>query len=130
MSGSADEIARIENELDILRNRYALFRRGAEWVRWTLIAAGAVLAGLVLWRLILGDIFGAILVITFGVMFALSGWHYRRRRLIDLVSQSWIWIPTGGGTLPLARGGSEAREIEAMIAQREKRLAELRGSAT
>jgi hypothetical protein len=116
MASSADEIAKIEHELAILRERYALYQRGAEWVRRTLIAAGIVIAGLILWRIILGDVFGAILIVIICVIMLLGGIRYRRRRLIDIVSEIRV----------MPHGRSEAREIEEMIAQREKRLAELK----
>ena len=48
MGSSADEIAKIEHELAILRERYAIYQRGAEWVRRTLIVAVIVIAGLIL----------------------------------------------------------------------------------
>jgi hypothetical protein len=106
MTGGADEIARIEHELARLRERHALFLRGAAWVRRTFFGACAVLAGLVVWRLILGDFFGAVLAAIMGLIFLLWCLPYRRkRRLTDLLG---------------------AREVEEMIFLREKRLAELR----
>ncbi len=54
MNRAADEIAKIEHELAMLRERYAIFQRGAEWVRRTLIAACVVVMGLVVWTLVLG----------------------------------------------------------------------------
>jgi hypothetical protein len=117
MSPAADEIAKIEHELAILRERYTLYQRGAVWVRRTLIVAGIVVAGLILWRLILGDFFGtALITILCGAMLA-SSIGYRKWRLIDIVSEI--------RTMP--HGRSEAREIEEMIALREKGLAGLKG---
>jgi hypothetical protein len=114
MSPAADEIAKIEHELAILRERYAIFQRGANWVRHFLIVAGIVAAGLILWRLILGDFFGAILIAILCGIMLVSSIGYRKWRLIDIVSE--MRFPQ--------HGGSEAREIEEMIADREKRLAE------
>ena len=116
MSNGNGEVAKIEHELAILRDRYALYQRGAEWVRRTLIVASIVIAGLILWRIILGDFFGTILVVIICVSTLLAGIRYRKRRLIDIVSEA---------RFP-HRGRSEAREIEEMIALREKRLAEIK----
>jgi hypothetical protein len=117
MGSSADEIAKIEHELAILRERYAIYQRGAEWVRRTLIVAAIVIAGLILWRLILGDFFGTVLIVIICAITLLAGIHYRKRRLIDIVSEIRV----------MPHGRSEAREIEEMITLREKRLAELKG---
>jgi hypothetical protein len=117
MADNAAEIAKIEHEIDILRARYALFERGAEWLRRTLVAAGIILAGLILWRIILGDFFGAVLVVIICVSTWLGVLRYRKKRLIDLVSAT---------RFPQFFGPSEAREIQTMIAMREKRLAEIK----
>jgi len=121
MNGAADEIAKIEHELTTLRERYTIFQRGAEWVRRTLIAACVVLVGLVIWRLVLGDVFGAVLVVILSGIVLVSSLPYRKRRLIDIVSESGI---------AFYRGRSGAREVEQMIALREKRLTELKGQST
>jgi hypothetical protein len=116
MSPAADEIARIEHELDILRSRYAIFQRGAEWVRRTLIVAGLIVACLILWRLLHNDLLGTAMIVvicTAGLLIIVSSW---KDRLIDVVSP----IRVRPSDL------SEAQEIEEMIALREKRLAELR----
>jgi hypothetical protein len=63
MSDGTAEIAQVEHELAMLRERHAIYQRGAEWVRRTLIGAGIVIAGLILWRIILGDFFGAVLIV-------------------------------------------------------------------
>ena len=121
MNGAADEIAKIEHELTMLRERYTIFRRGAEWVRRTLIAACVVLVGLVVWRLVLGDVFGAVLVVVIGGIAMVSSLPYRKRRLIDIVSESGF---------AFHRGRSGAREVEEMITLREKRLTEIKGQLT
>jgi hypothetical protein len=120
MSDRTAEIAKIEHELAILRERYALYQRGVQWVRYALIGAATVLAGLIIWRLVLGDFFGAILVGVFCIIFALVLHDYRRRRLIDIISEAYVY------TLPSRRSSSEAREIEEMVAKCERRLAELK----
>ena len=51
----------------------------------------------------------------------MSSLPYRKRRLIDIVSESGI---------AFYRGRSGAREVEQMIALREKRLTELKGQST
>jgi hypothetical protein len=117
MSDSTAEIAKIEHELAILRERYAIYQRGAEWVRRTLIAAGVVIAGLILWRIILGDFFGVVLIVIVCVIISLGSIRYLRQRLIDIVSET---------RFP-QRGRSEAREIEEMIALREEHLAKIKG---
>jgi hypothetical protein len=117
MSDGSAEIAEIEHQLAILRERYAIYQRGAEWVRRTLIAAGVVIAGLILWRIILDDLFGTVLIVIICVIILLGSIPYRRQRLIDIVSQK---------RFP-QRGPSDAREIEEMIALREKGLAGLKG---
>ena len=77
-----------------------------KWVRRTFFGACAVLAGLIVWRLILGDFFGAVLVAVMSLIFVLWCLPYRRkRRLTDLLG---------------------AREVEEMIVLREKRLAEIK----
>jgi hypothetical protein len=118
MSDGAAEIAQIEHEFAILRDRYALYHRGAAWVRRTLIGACAIVAGLIAWRLVLGDFFGVVLTIIFSAIFGLWCLPYRKRRLIDIVSEARI---------PIYSGRRGAREVEDMIALREKRLAELKG---
>ena len=117
MAGHTGEIATIEHELAMLRERYAIYQRGAVWARRTLVAAGLVIAGLILWRLVLGDVFGAALVVILCVIVAVGALPYRKRRLIDLVSIT---------SSPM-RSGSDAHQVERMIAQREKRLAKLQG---
>jgi hypothetical protein len=120
MSPAADEIARIEHELEILRSRYAVFGRGAEWVRRTLIVAGFIVACLILWRVLHGDFFGTAMIVVVcatGLLIVVSS---RKDRLIDIVSP----IRVRPSSL------SEAQEIEEMIALREKRLAELKERLT
>ena len=109
MASSADEVARIEHELAMLRERLTIFQRGAEWVRRAFFGTCVVMAGLIVWRLALGDFFGAVLVAIMGLIFALWCLPYRHnRRLTDLLG---------------------ARETEEMIVLREKRLAKLKGQA-
>ena len=86
-----------------------------------MIAACVVLVGLVIWRLVLGDVFGAVLVVILSGIVLVSSLPYRKRRLIDIVSESGI---------AFYRGRSGAREVEQMIALREKRLTELKGQST
>jgi hypothetical protein len=85
-------------------------------VRRTLIVAGIVIAALILWRIILGDFFGAILIVIVCVGVLLCSIRYRKQRLIDIVSEIRV----------SPHGRSEAREIEGMIALREQRLAEIK----
>ena len=86
MAPSADEIAKIEYELAMLRERHALILRGAEWVRWAFFGACMVLAGLIVWRVVLGDFFGAVLIAIMCLIFGLWCLPYRRRRrLTDLL---------------------------------------------
>ena len=117
MTSRADEIAKLQHELELLRERRAIYQRGALWVRRTFIAAGIVLAGLVIWKLVLADIFGAVVIVLISASLVLGSLRYRRRGP-DLLSQLTIsWYGTRG----------DHREVEEMISVREKRLAEIEG---
>jgi hypothetical protein len=118
MSPAPDEIARIEHELDILRSRYAIFQRGAEWARRTLIVAALIVACLILWRVLHNDLLGTAMIVVICTAGLLIIIRSRKDRLIDIVSP----IRVRPSSL------SEAQEIEEMIALREKRLAELKAS--
>ena len=115
MTGSADEIDKIERELDHLRERYATFQWVAVWTPRILIVACVVCAGATVGEIILGDILGAVWFMILLVFFAVFGLQYRKQRPIDVISMPGF--------------GTNAREVEEMIAQRERRLAELKVQA-
>ena len=132
MTTNAAEIAKIEHELDILRSRYAIFAYWATVVKWVFMAAAVIVVALIL---ILG-VFRDPLLAGFMafVIAAIVGTIYLgmrgKLRWIDVVSPA-PW-PRGfgwGGASIFERGPrSEAVVVEDMIADREARLAELRGS--
>jgi hypothetical protein len=110
------EIARIEHELSILRERYANFEGSARWVDWFMSGASIVVAG-----------FGGIVLAaghSWGLPFLLLGlliWagrYYAEKNglTMDTVSHAF-------------RGSvrSEAEAVVQMIAEREQRLTELKG---
>ena len=75
MTGSADEIGKIERELDHLRERYATFQQVAIWAPRMAIVACLALAGSIVWQIFLGDILGAawfMIGLVFFVVFALQ----------------------------------------------------------
>ena len=113
----------------MLRERYAIFQRGAEWLRRTLIAACMVVTGLLVWTLALGNLLAADAIVIVCLVF-ISSLFYSDFRLVDLVSGKRILVAGGAHANPFDRRSSGAREIEEMIMLRERRLADLRGRAS
>jgi hypothetical protein len=117
MNRAADEIARIEHELQILRSRYANFERSAKITNWLFIGVAVMIA--FLWVVcVVYDPLAAALVAA--IAFVFGGAIYLTHgdpeyRSIDVIS-----LETLGARI------SEAEAIERMIAEREARLAEIK----
>ena len=120
MGPAADEIAKIEHELDILRSRYVIFQRWARIMKWFSITLAVVVTAAIVSYGIVRDplvavVMTVVVVVIAGGAYLMPGSAYR---WIDLASPSPGWR-CGGPK-------SEAVAVEAMIADREKRLAELK----
>jgi hypothetical protein len=116
MTGGAEEIAKIERELDHLRERYAIFQRYGVWALWVWMALVLAFAGFTLESLIRGNLVGAIVPFIGLVIAAVAAFRHRGQRLIDVLSMPGF--------------GTNAREVERIIAERETRVAELKGRMT
>jgi hypothetical protein len=127
MSPAADEIARIEHELDILRSRYAIFRRWARITKWYFIALAVIVPSFVVTYAPFDDPLAVVIVA--GIVIVIGAGLYLARdrdyRWIDAVSPPPGW-PRGNGFGPWSGPKSEAEAIETMIAEREARLAEIK----
>ena len=122
MTDNAAEIAKIEHELEILRSRYAIFAYWAKVVKWVCIGAAVVIPTLLILAAVTKDPIMALLIafaVGLPVLVTCLFAAFSRFRWIDLVSPA----PWGGLWYK-----SEAMAIEAMIAEREARLAQLRSS--
>jgi hypothetical protein len=130
MTDNAAEIAKIEHELEILRTRYATFERWAKVVKSFVIGIAAIVSVTTIgYGVIYDPLVAALVILVVAVIagaFYLTG-DYRAIRWIDVVSPPPGW-PREIGWFPHRGPASEAIAIESMIAIREARLAELRGS--
>jgi hypothetical protein len=125
MNRDADESAKIEHELDILRSRYAIFQRWARITRWYFIALAVIVPTFLVAYAPFPDLVTSVFVAG-SVILAGAGLYLacdRNWRWIDAVSPAPGW-PHGNmwGVGPK----SEAAAIETMIANREARLADIR----
>jgi uncharacterized membrane protein len=117
MDRAADETAKIEHELEILRSRYGIMVRWARIMKWYVIGLAVVLTsvgvgyGLVYDPLVAAII--AVVVTVLGVAFYLTR------------DRNWRWIDCASPRAEYAKI-SEAAAIETMIAEREARLADIR----
>jgi hypothetical protein len=127
MNRAADETAKIEHELDILRSRYAIFVRWARITKWYAMAAAVFATCLALTYAPLHDPLAVFVVAAMVIVFVAGLYLVRDRnwRWIDAVSPAPGW-PHAPGFWPRRGVESEAIAIEAMIAEREKRLAEIK----
>lgn len=122
---TADEIAHIEHELAILRDRLARF---VYWggVLKIVVPTGGYVAAAVLCAGSLSSlngnsalaIFGLIMALATAILVRLSFRGWTMRNWVDMASQQNGWN---------GRYASEAEAIEDMIAERVERLAVLRG---
>jgi hypothetical protein len=119
MSPAPDEIARIEHELDILRSRYAIFQRWAKIAKWFFIGlAMTLLLALVGY----GTVYDPLAAVIVSMIFLMiGGGLYLTGNVTG--RDRWIDIAAPG---PAYGRQSEATAIETMIADREKRLAEIK----
>jgi hypothetical protein len=140
------EIARIEQELAILRERYAsmeywtsmlkkLFSVGLPVLGLVLVAL-AIVAGSRLLELLVDDVFYGVFILGFvsavGVFLWLSfsGERSRPFRWIDLASAYLRPGLSGPGFDMDATQRSDAEIIEEQIASRERRLGQLKGGVS
>ena len=118
MSPAADEIAKIEHELDILRSRYAIFQRWARIMKWFFISLAVAVTAAIVSYGIVRDPLVAIVMTVVAVVIAGGAYVTRGDR-----NRRWIDVASPG---PDYGRQSEATAIETMIADREKRLAEIK----
>ena len=121
------EIANLEHELGALRHRYALMQRSGERLRRLWPIASAIIAGLVLMLMLMIKDFGAglfavLMIVAVGVLIWLLARGddpegAKRFRWIDLAAPA---------PHEFYYGPSEAERVETWIADRERRLAELK----
>jgi hypothetical protein len=108
----AEEIARLEHELSILRERYAAFELGARRLHrmvW-MAAALVIVIGAVVFATGHDEGFG---ILVLGIGLAGLAWAARTQALVDLVSWG-------------SQRNVEAPFVEQMIIDRERQLAALR----
>ena len=126
------EIERIKYELELLRQRYALYVRWGGvlriffmiWVPLFVIVVAAIIIRLFVFDPFMGGFFGALVMVI-----ALMCWLARDRRLATASERRSRWINLA--SLPPSAftwgfGKPEAQMVEEEIAARERRLAELR----
>jgi hypothetical protein len=132
------EIAQIIHELGVLRNRYALYERGARMLRTTFLVWVPLVVVLILGAIfkvivadtLMGAFFLGIVVVPSALMWFLVGLDRRRTRWIDIASMQTSPFGMYAMMLPgHAHRSSDASLIEDQIAQREHRLAQLRSDA-
>jgi hypothetical protein len=115
-SAMSDEVAQLQHELAMLRERYEIIERNGRRVRTFCLFALIPLAGIALyafWK----DFVAAAFVLAFLAIIAIP------LRRLDAGKFRWIDVATPNSEVDL--GPSPARRVEAAIAQGEKRLAEL-----
>jgi hypothetical protein len=110
------ELARIDHELSILRERYANFERNARWVDRFVSGGSIAVAGFGGIVLAAGRSWGLPFLLV-GLLIWAGGYYVGKDgRTMDVVSHTFR------GSLR-----SEAEAVVQMIAEREQRLAELKG---
>jgi hypothetical protein len=126
--GDADEIARIEREIENLVRRYRGLEGMVWWLKFSFRTFVAGLIAMAAFGMATDNSAMFMVAIAFLVLSALGAlvgptdWSFHRVRWIDLVG----WEP---GALGISVKRSEAMAIEDMIAERARRLEELRGPA-
>jgi hypothetical protein len=128
----ADEIRQIEHDLQNLERRYGALQDAVSWLKVGFGANVAALIGFAAWGVIIGNaglvVIALVLLMVCGLgvlvgpvsLGAGLAWSGRRARWIDVVG----WNPPGA--LGVSVGCSEAMAVEDMIADRRRRLAQLR----
>jgi hypothetical protein len=124
MGPAADEITKIEHELDILRSRYAIFQRWARITKWFFIGVATIISCVgvgygIVYDSLVAAIVSVVVVVLGGAVYLTRG--DRDYRWIDMISP---------GPGPLGTRTSEAAAIERMITEREARLVEIRTGQT
>jgi hypothetical protein len=133
MSPAADEIARIEHELDILRSRYAIFERWAKIMKWFSISLAVVVTAAIVGYGIVRDplvaaVMALVVVVIGGAIYLIRDSSAYRWIYLTRASSADRWIDSVSPSPGWRCGGpkSEAAAIETMIAEREARLADIR----
>jgi hypothetical protein len=117
-----DEVARLQHELAMLRERYAIIERNGRRIRVFCLLTPiplAFIAVYALWK----DLVAAVFALAFIALIAIL-----LRLLRTEKTETFRWIDFGtpsSSSSEFAREPSEARKVEAAIAQREARLREL-----
>src|SRR5258707_7195770 len=112
MRESSAEIAQLEHELAILRQRHSNFARSARLLRLVWIVACVAILGGVAYGIATDNMLGTVAAFVFFIGALATGVMHYDRRPIDIVSQVGSWPPQR----------SEALAVEEMIAERERRL--------
>jgi hypothetical protein len=113
------ERARIEHELDILRLRYSMMQRTGKLATSAAVASCGAATAAVIYFLILQNLTGIITFSVIALCLALSAVLVSRKLWIDYITPQ-IWGPIWMGVK------SERTAIEEMIAERERRLSDLK----
>ena len=115
-NGRADEIARIERELALLRTRQANIAWGAQFFLPFCILAGALVACFLVYCVIVGNTGGIVAAVMLLMLLAVFAYFARDPRLLILLSRNWGFYPNV----------SYAEFLEQKIAACERRLSELK----
>jgi cell division protein FtsW (lipid II flippase) len=115
------EAKAIEHELDILRSRHALMQRSAQWTKFAFVIFVAVMAVLAVTAVTMGVVLAALVSIAVLVVIGLLALASPGARWIDIVT------PERFAPRTFAPRRSEAQIVEEQIAEREQRLAQIKG---
>jgi hypothetical protein len=124
MSDVNDEVAQIEHELEVLRSRYALMERSARITKFAFIVFLAIMAALAIFAIAVGNAPAIFLSLFILVAAALQVLLSPNTRWIDIVT------PEPFAARTFARRTSEAEIVESQIAERELRLADIKGTSS
>jgi cell division protein FtsW (lipid II flippase) len=111
-----DEVAQLQYELAMLRERYEIIERNGRWVGVFCLLSLIPVASIAAYGLWKDFVMAAVILAFIAVIAVLL-------RLLGTERFRWIDVGTPGSEFDF--GPSEARKVETAIAQREKRLTEL-----
>ncbi|MSO68397.1 MAG: hypothetical protein EXQ82_11545 [Pseudolabrys sp.] len=114
-----EEITRIETELAKLLTRQANLVRSARFFRPFLLVLGAFVAIFLVYSLMIGDMAAVITAFICLLVLAAIGYFARGQTALRLLSSNWGDYPDN----------SHAEFLERQIAERRKRLDELKAQA-
>jgi hypothetical protein len=113
----AEEIARVERELTALHSTHALLQRGARRVKlFCQVVIVPVVTATLVYLLVKDFVAGLFAIVICGAIGSVVWWlHPADARWIDFAVPQYWFMP-----------GSYARDVEAWIAERERRLVQLK----